>query len=86
MVCGSGSDAVTTVPPPGGLTSDSVPPAASARSRSPTMPAAARRVGAAAAVVGHLAAQHVAVDAHRPRCARAAPACLTTFVSASDTM
>ena len=34
----SGSAATTTVPRPGGLTSDSVPPAASARSRRPRMP------------------------------------------------
>ena len=82
----SGSAAATTVPLPGGLITDSVPPAASARSRRPRMPVPRRRIGAAAAVVGDLAAQEVAVAADATPRASAASACFATLVSASETM
>ena len=66
----SGSSAVTLVPLPGGLSTRSLPPSDSTRSRRPRSPLPPAGIGAADAVVGHLDLEPAGARGDAYRCAR----------------
>src|SRR5205823_7162682 len=81
----SGNVPVTTVPRPGGLITKRVPPAASARSRRPSIPEPAR--GSAPPRPSSLISKRSTSPSRaNETSARVACACFVTFVSASEQM